>query len=66
MTTSSRDGEALSAIRRANEIISGEGLSWEQVLAQVTQRTTHITLHSEPYSMPEDDWQMYIRTKRQP
>jgi hypothetical protein len=63
MTTSPHEGEALAAIRRANEIIQGEGLSWEQVLAQVSGRASHIVLQNEPY-MPEDDWHMYIRVKR--
>lgn len=45
LTTSSNDGEALNAIRKANEIIKGEGLTWEQVLQQVTVRETNITVH---------------------
>lgn len=34
LTTSSSDGEALSALRKANEIIAGEKLTWAEVLAQ--------------------------------
>lgn len=33
LTTSSSDGEALSALRKANEIIAGEKLTWAEVLA---------------------------------
>lgn len=33
LTTSSSDGEALSALRKANEIIAGEKLTWADVLA---------------------------------
>lgn len=33
MTTSTNDSEALAAIRKANEIIKGENLQWEDVLA---------------------------------
>src|ERR1035441_10306125 len=42
MTTSPNDSEALSAMRKANEIIRAENLTWAEVLAQ------HLNLQGQP------------------
>ena len=70
MTTSTHDGEALSAIRRANEIIKGEGLSWELVLAQITvAQGLTIEINRGSWARPEQhvvfeaDGQPYIRRR---
>ena len=58
MTTSDHDGEALSAMRKANEIIKGEGLTWALLLEQVG-RTVTVTVSRQPpsqYYEPSDAW----------
>ena len=61
MTTSTHDGEALSAIRRANEVLAGEKVSWEEVLAQEATRAVHVSVHRYPdnskYYEPPEAWQ---------
>lgn len=61
MTTSDNDGEALSAIRRANEVIKGEGLQWHDVVCPASN-VMNITIQRQPMSTgPVDgedrDWQ---------
>jgi hypothetical protein len=70
LTTSTHDGEALSAIRRANEIIKGEGLSWELVLAQITMaQGVTIEVHRGNWGRPDEhvlfevDGQPYLRRR---
>lgn len=58
LTTSSSDGEALSALRKVNEILAGEKLSWAEVLAPQGS-VVNITLqHTPPQShyKAEEDW----------
>lgn len=60
LTTSDHDGEALSAIRKANEIIKGEKLTWDEVLVQVTGtviniRASRYPANGEQYE-PTESW----------
>lgn len=59
LTTSSSDGEALSALRKANEIIAGENMTWEEVLAQPVGNVVNITLTRgapQAHYKQTDDW----------
>ena len=44
LTQSSSDGEALAAIRKANEIIKGENLTWDEVLIQIADAVGAISI----------------------
>lgn len=47
LTTSNSDGEALSALRKANEILAGEKLTWAEVLkGGGPQVTVTVTRHA--------------------
>jgi len=66
MTTSNHDGEALSAIRRANEILAGENLTWTELLGPGALQHVTVTVsrgfaHPEFYAAMEE-WT--IRQKR--
>lgn len=57
MTTSDNDHEALAALRKANEVIKGEKLTWQDVLSQDSGRTINLTLHRTapaPYQTDEN------------
>lgn len=59
MTTSTHDGEALNAIRKANEMIKGEKLTWDEVLVQVTGTVINIKTTRYPTNeqyTPTEDW----------
>lgn len=60
LTTSSNDGEALSALRKANEIIKGENLTWSDVLAAAPTTTINISLRrgapQTHYEGEQADW----------
>jgi len=59
MTTSENDGEALSAVRRANKIIKDAGLAWTDVLAQQSVVTINIGKRNPPpgaFGLEPDDW----------
>lgn len=60
LTTSEHDGEALSAIRKANEIIKGEKLTWDEVLVQVTGTVINIRASRYPANgdqyEPTESW----------
>lgn len=45
LTTSPNDSEALSAMRKANEIIKGEGLTWDEVLVQIADAVSVVNIH---------------------
>lgn len=60
MTTSDNDGEALNAMRMANKIVKGAGLTWEQVLTEPPRRVT-VTVSRNgfnpgPTAAPPEDW----------
>ena len=68
LTTSLNDNEALAAIRKANEIVEGAGLTWDQVLLPIADAVSpHVSvtinrfLHPEFYAAAEE-WK--IRQKR--
>lgn len=63
MTTSTNDSEALTAIRKANEIVKSENMLWEDVLVQLTSRVVNITMtRGERYPTsgavyePDENW----------
>jgi len=48
MTASDKDGEALNAIRKANEMVKEAGMAWDDVLVQVPPgRTFTVTVSRE-------------------
>lgn len=60
LTQSDKDHEALAAMRKANEIIKGEGLTWDELLhalpsrgVTVTVTRNHFTQDAPPAS---DNW----------
>lgn len=53
MTTSTNDSEALAAVRKANEIIKGENLQWEDV---ITGGGSTLTLHFARPEPTNDGW----------
>jgi hypothetical protein len=58
LTASSQTSEALAAMRKANEIVTGAGLTWGQVLAsgnRVTVTVMRNELRPEAYE-PEEPW----------
>ena len=66
LTTSTNDSEALAAVRKANDIVRGEGLSWDKVLMQVVPNTLHVSIN-RGFAAPEfyaavEEWR--VRTKR--
>lgn len=48
MTTSSNDNEALAAIRMANKMLSGEKLTWGDILAEGGPQI-RVTIHQHRY-----------------
>lgn len=59
MTTSEHDGEALNAMRMANDLIKAAGKTWEEVLT--AGNVVNITLQrrqpaAEAYEAPAEDW----------
>lgn len=63
LTTSTNDAEALAAIRKANDIISGEKMQWSEVLAVDATSLISITIARQagtPATAPVDgddsDW----------
>lgn len=66
LTTSDNDAEALAAIRRANEIIKGENLSWLDVIAQQHYLDITAAIHKGPFAKqaePVEEWGPGIRRK---
>lgn len=68
LTASPNDNEALAAMRKANEIMKGEDLTWAELLASDNLRAPHVTVtvsrgfaHPEFYAAMEE-WT--IRQKR--
>lgn len=55
LTTSDIDGEALAALRMANKMLSGENLTWGEILAE-TPREMRISIHREPPYKFEEGW----------
>ena len=47
MTTSSHDGEALVAIRKANEMLARDRLNWQDVMKRLQS--------AKPYEAPEGE-----------
>lgn len=58
MTTSTHDGEAINAMRLANEMILKAGLTWENVLTTVGHPgfTVTVTRHKAPEQRPYEEW----------
>lgn len=59
LTTSTNDHEALSALRKANEIIKGEKLTWNDLLAEAPMRQVTVTVNRYPTHQPyqsDGDW----------
>lgn len=57
LTQSDNDSEALAAIRKANDIVRGAELTWEDVLVQ--QNSVHIVLQRQPMQetyKADDSW----------
>lgn len=60
LSTSSNDSEALAAARKANEIVKGAGLSWEEVLAPQAGNLVTVTVNRgapHGYYRPTEDWE---------
>jgi hypothetical protein len=54
LTTSTNDSEALAAIRKANDIVKGEGLTWDEVLVQVEAGPVlNVHVHRNQFVAPE-------------
>lgn len=58
MTTSNHDGEALSAVRKANDILKSENLTWSDLLGQAREVTITVTRHAAPTTVyePTESW----------
>lgn len=59
LTTSDQDGEALSALRKANEMLAAEKVTWAEVLQAHKQTTINISApRAGPQSFHQstDDW----------
>jgi hypothetical protein len=62
MTTSTNDGEALNAMRMANNIVREAGITWQDALRQGVVHETNITLRRGApmahgaQAAPQDDW----------
>jgi hypothetical protein len=55
LTASTNDGEALAAIRKANDIVRGEDMTWDDVLVQLVPAVSnvHVTVHRNSFVTPE-------------
>lgn len=60
MTTSTNDAEALAAMRKANEVVKGAGLTWNDVIT--SQNVVNISISRQapggaPFGMQREDFQ---------
>lgn len=56
MTTSSNDGEALTAIRMANAMLMAEGKNWDEILGITNQVTITLQRQQPTTYNAEDSW----------
>lgn len=56
MTTSSNDGEALTAIRMANAMLMAEGQNWDEILGVSRQVTITLQRQQPTTYQAEDSW----------
>ena len=59
MIGSSFDAEALSAARRANELVHEAKMTWREVLGQITPKSTKLNGCAKPNDRPSRDGAVY-------
>src|SRR6516225_5921547 len=59
MIGSSFDAEALSAARRANELVHEASMTWREVLGQITPKGTKSNSSAKPNDRPSRDGDVY-------
>jgi len=56
LTTSTNDGEALTALRKANKILADAKLNWEQVLSRLEKPDNSFRVPPSRRPRPQPDW----------